>query len=98
MSEKFAAAAAFSGQAGLHVGEATVSRLLSREGQLFGCALFFVGVILWQFKHVRGIGDGVIATAIFVLLPNLLQSLQRKMEQSSWRVCDLILRRVRLRS
>jgi hypothetical protein len=59
---------------------ATVSRLLSREGQLFGLALVIVGAIFWQFKHIRGIGDGVIATAIFVLLPNHLQWVQRRME------------------
>jgi hypothetical protein len=78
--------------------DAIVSRLLSREGVLFGFALALVGGIIWQFKHMRGVGDGVLATAIFVLLPNGLQWVQRHMERSNSAVCDLILRILRLRA
>ena len=85
------------GRASAHA-DAIVSRLLSREGVLFGLALAIVGAVIWQFKHIRGIGDGVLATAIFVLLPNGLQWVQKQMERSNSPVCDWILRILKLRA
>jgi hypothetical protein len=55
-----------------------IYRTISTEGLVFGIVLFIVGAIIWQIKHVRGIGDGVLAIAIFVFLLNILRRAQSK--------------------
>lgn len=77
-------------------GTLTLSRALATESFLFGVALAVVGTVTWQFKHMRGIGDGVLATAVFVLLAVGLKRLQLWMQASSYPICHSILRLVRL--
>jgi hypothetical protein len=51
--------------------------LLSTEGVFFGVIVLVIGSIVWQFKHVRGIGDNMVTVGLLVLLANLLSRLQR---------------------
>jgi hypothetical protein len=74
----------------------TLSRSLTTESLIFGVALGIVGTVIWQFKHIRGIGDGVLATAVFVLLAVGLKRLQQWMQASPYPICHSILRLVRL--
>jgi len=70
--------------------------MLTTESLVFGIALAIVGAVIWRFKHVRGVGDGVLATSVFVLLAVGLKRLQQGMQASRYPICHRILRWVRL--
>ena len=74
----------------------TLSRAFQTQSFIFGVALGIVGTVIWKFKHIRGIGDGVLATAVFVLLAVGLKRLQLWMQASPHPICHSILRLVRL--
>jgi hypothetical protein len=58
---------------------------VSTEGVIFAFVLSVLGMIVWQFKHVRGIGDGLIAISIFIFVFNGLKYAQNKIVHSEAR-------------
>jgi hypothetical protein len=56
----------------------SIYRGVTKEGRVFGIVLLIVGVVVWQFKHIRGIGDGLISVALVILLYTLLRWVQHK--------------------
>ena len=77
-------------------GTLTLSRILTTESFIFGVVLILVGAVIWRLKHIRGIGDGVLATGIFVLLAVSLKRLQQRMQESTYLICHRILKLLRL--
>jgi hypothetical protein len=82
-----------------HPNQALVSKLLihiyrgiTSEGTVFGVALFIVGTIIWQLKHVRGIGDGIISVSIVILLYKCLVWAQRTVLKRGDRVSEFVLK------
>jgi hypothetical protein len=72
-------------------------RLLSLEGAALGFILVVSGGLIWQFKHVRGIGDGVFSAGLILLLANGLNWTLKEMDQSGWAICSWILRKLKRR-
>jgi len=64
--------------------------LVSTEGLAFGVVLFIVGAIIWHFRQFRGIGDGVLAIAIFVFLLNILRRVQHKVMAGEGKISRFI--------
>src|SRR6266446_2481599 len=50
-------------------------RLMSPEALVFGIVLCGIGFVVWKFKHVRGIGDGILTAGIVIVLANVLRVL-----------------------
>jgi hypothetical protein len=96
VSQPNQASAVFGGGGGSFNAVTIVFRPLATESWVFGCGLALVGAVLWKFKHMRGLGDGVLATAVFVLLAVGLKRLQILMQGSSYSICHRILRRLHL--
>ena len=67
----------------------------STEGLVFGLVLLVLGIIVWQFKHVRGIGDGLIAISIFIFTFNGLKFLQDRIMYGKGPFAQLIMNQVR---
>ena len=59
---------------------------------VFGFVLTIVSGVVWQFKHVRGIGDGLLTAGITIVLFVALRWLFEWMKTSRYTVCDRILR------
>jgi hypothetical protein len=72
-------------------------RLFSREGAALGFILVGGGLIIWRFKHVRGIGDGVLTGGLILLLANGINWTLNQMDRSDNPVCDWILRKLKRR-
>ena len=51
----------------------SIYRGITNEGRVFGIVLLIVGVVVWQFKHIRGVRDGLISVALVILLFTLLR-------------------------
>jgi hypothetical protein len=45
---------------------------MSTAALVFGIVLCVIGYVVWQFKHVRGIGDGILTAGIVIVLVNVL--------------------------
>jgi hypothetical protein len=65
------------------------SRELEYQSFVIGILLTFTGASVWQFKHVRGIGNGFFTTGmaiiLFVGLRAAFRWMKRQPAQSIWR-------------
>jgi hypothetical protein len=73
-------------------------RLLSTEGIAFGIIVAVIGVVVWRFKHVRGIGDGLLAAGLLILLGNLFQAIQVRFHLKLKPGAQLYIRQVKVRA